>query len=100
MLAKRSKSAFFKDGNPLTMENGEHDLVEITEEQSTIEDSKPLVLAKAIVQHSKLHFLRFVYDVIWKYLTPGSYKLNYCDTDSLCICKCNLFVNTVNNCTN
>lgn len=86
-LAREAKSAYFKSENLLTMENGEHECVEISMDYAKIEDDKPLIMAKAILQHSKLHFLKFVYEVLWKYFTLGSFKLNYCDTDSLCICK-------------
>ena len=86
-LKRDMKSAHFKDSNILTMENGEHNLIEIDMRPRKIADNKPIVLAKAILQNSKLHFLRFVYDVLLKYFIPGTFVLNYCDTDSLCICK-------------
>ena len=86
-LAEKTKSAFFQQENILTMENGEHDLVEITMQKKEIDDSTLVIMAKAILQNSKLHFLKFVYEVLWRYLIPGSFRLNYCDTDSLCICK-------------
>ena len=86
-LKQDMKSAHFKDCNILTMENGEHDLIEIDMRRRKIADNKPIVMAIAILQNSKLHFLNFVYDVVWKYFIPGSFVLNYADTDSLCICK-------------
>ena len=42
-------------------------------------------MAVAILQSSKLHFLKFVYEVLYKYFQPGCIVLNYCDTDSLAI---------------
>ena len=81
------KSPHFKDSNILTMENGEHEAIEINMQQETLRDDKPLVMAVAILQNSKLHFLRFIYDVLWKYLLPGSFVLGYCDTDSIVISK-------------
>jgi len=86
-LKREMKSAHFKDANILTMENGEHDLIEIDMRPRKIADSKPIVMAKAILQNSKLHFLNFIYNVLGKYLIPGSFVLNYADTDSICICK-------------
>ena len=84
---KKSKLGLYKDGHMLSYEDGNHDFVEMDMKKSKVDDDKPLIMAKTIVQSSKLHFLKFVYEVLWKYLTPGSFKLNYCDTDSLCICK-------------
>ena len=86
-LKEDMKSAHFKDSNILTMENGEHDLIEIDMRPQKIADNKPVIMAKAILQNSKLHFLKFVYHVLWKYFIPGSFMLNYADTDSLCVCK-------------
>ena len=86
-LARLSRSALYRSHNCLTMENGEHDLIEIEMVPGKVKDDKPICMAVAILQQSKLLFLRFVYDILFKYLTPGSYKLNYCDTDSLCVCE-------------
>ena len=86
-LKREMKSAHFKDANILTMENGEHDIIEIDMRPRKIADSKPIVMAKSILQNSKLHFLNFIYNVLGKYLIPGSFVLNYADTDSICICK-------------
>ena len=71
----------------LTTENNDHEFIEVTMKKKKVDDDKPLIMAKAILQNSKLHFLKFVYEVLWKYLIPKSFKLNYCDTDSLCICE-------------
>lgn len=84
---KQSKSAFFKNENILTQEDGDHELIEVSMTPKTVDDDKPIAMATAILQNSKLHFLKFVYEVLWKYLQPGSFRLNYADTDSLCICK-------------
>ena len=85
--AKKMRKPLFQNATPLEMENGEHKLIEVTMKRPTIPDDKPLIMAKTILQNSKLHFLKFVYEVLWKYFIPKSFKLNYCDTDSLCICK-------------
>ena len=90
---RHSRSAFFKAENILTQEDGNHDLIEISMTPKRVEDDKPIAMATAILQNSKLHFLKFVYDVLWKFLRPGSFRLNYADTDSLCICKFENFKN-------
>ena len=36
---------------------------------------------------SKILFVNFIYDFVGKYLIPGSFKLSYCDTDSIAIGK-------------
>ena len=84
---KQSRSAFFKSENILTQEDGDHELIEISMTPKTVDDDKPIAMATAILQNSKLHFLKFVYEVLWKFLKPDSFRLNYADTDSLCICK-------------
>ena len=69
----------------MTREDGDHELIEITMTPKKVEDDKPIVMAAAILQNSKLHFLKFVYEVLYKFLRPGTFRLNYADTDSLCI---------------
>ncbi|CAG5090016.1 Oidioi.mRNA.OKI2018_I69.PAR.g12434.t1.cds [Oikopleura dioica] len=84
-LARSIIKPTFKSTQPLYQENGEYSISEVTFEKKRIKDDKPTVLGVAILQNSKLHFLSFVYKFLHKYLKPGSYKLNYCDTDSLAI---------------
>ena len=84
---KKSRSPFFKSANILSMENGDHDIVELDMKPTRLTDDKPIVMATAILQNSKLHFLEFVYEILWFYFQPGSITLNYCDTDSLAISK-------------
>ena len=81
------KSPFYQTENLLTREDGDHELIEITMTPKKVEDDKPIVMAAAILQNSKLHFLKFVYEVLYKFLRPGTFRLNYADTDSLCISK-------------
>ena len=50
-----------------------------------VTDDKPVVMAAAILSNSKLHFLKFIYEVVFKFFKPGSYRLCYCDTDSIAI---------------
>ena len=85
--SKMMRSALYKDHNLLSMENGDHELIEISMKPRKIVDNKPIAMAVKILQDSKLHFLKFIYDVLWKFVKPGSLKLSYCDTDSICLCK-------------
>ena len=78
-------SPFFKQENFLEMENGESELIEITMTPKKVYDDKPVTMAAAILSNSKLHFLRFIYKVVFRFFRPGSYKLCYCDTDSIAI---------------
>lgn len=78
-------SPFYKQVNLLEMENGESDIKEITMTPKTVYDDKPVAMAAAILSNSKLHFLKFIYEVVFKYFIPGSFKLAYCDTDSIAI---------------
>lgn len=52
------KSAFFKDFHPLSTEDGEHEISEVNMQPKSVTDDKPLPMAVAILQLSKLHFLR------------------------------------------
>ncbi|CAG5104401.1 Oidioi.mRNA.OKI2018_I69.chr1.g1235.t1.cds [Oikopleura dioica] len=84
-VARAAQKPHYKFSEPLTREDGDYELSQVTMEKAKILDDKPVVLAVAILQQSKLLFLRFVYDFLHKYLEKGSFKLNYCDTDSLAI---------------
>ncbi len=67
------------------MENGENSVIEMELTKKMIRDDKPLNVCVAILQYSKLLMLDFVYNVLYRYLEPKSFVLNYADTDSLCI---------------
>ena len=84
-LERAMKSPFFQEEHILEQEDGEHDLIEITSKKKTILDERPLVMANCILQLSKLHFLKFVYHVLFEFLKPGAYRICYADTDSLCL---------------
>ena len=86
-LVKESKTAFYKHSTALSMENGESSCIEIECTKKRINDDRPIALAVAILQYSKLLFLRFVYNVLFRFLQKDSFRLNYADTDSLCISK-------------
>lgn len=57
-LKTDQKSAFFKDSHPLVTEDGEHEICEVDMQPRIVTDDKPLPMAVAILQQSKLHFLR------------------------------------------
>ena len=86
-LKKMVVSPFFQSENLLEMENGDHDLIEIKMTPKKVYDDKPVPMAAAILSNSKLHFLKFIYEVVFKFFEPGSFKLCYCDTDSMAIGK-------------
>ena len=84
-LQKKQASPFFKSANFLEMENGETGSIEISMTPKKLYDNKPVVMGSAILANSKLHFLKFIYEVVYRFFIPGSYKLCYCDTDSIAI---------------
>ena len=86
-LVKMKRSPFFKTDNFLEMENGDHESIEISMTPKKVYDDKPIPMAAAILSNSKLHFLKFIYEVVFKFFEEGSYKLCYCDTDSIAIGK-------------
>ena len=86
-LLKMKQSPFFDLENLLEMENGEHAAVEITMTPKKVYDNKPIPMAAAILSNSKLHFLKFIYEVVYEFFIPGAFKLCYCDTDSIAIGK-------------
>ena len=62
-----------------TNEKDEFQGCEIELRKRSIKDNKPVHLGVAILQHSKLLLLRFMYD-LQKHLIPGSFRPVYCDT--------------------
>ena len=62
-------------------------LFEILKKKKKTVDKIAVQCSMFIYQASKLHFLNFVL-VLHKYLRPGSFRLCYCDTDSLMISIC------------
>ena len=55
---------------------------EVQQRPRKITDNKPVHVGIAILQYSKLHFLRFIY-WLHEHLTPNSYYLCYADSDSI-----------------
>ena len=86
-LQRLTKSALYRSDTVLTQENGDHEIIEVEMDAHKVVDDKPIIMAVTILQNSKLLFLKFVYEVLHKYIQRDSIKLNYADTDSLCICK-------------
>jgi hypothetical protein len=86
-LRKQSAKKTFKHAVPLEQEDGDSDFYEISRHTSRVKDNKPLPMCVAILQHSKLLFLRFIYDCVFKFFEEGTYKLCYCDTDSMALGK-------------
>ena len=86
-LQRLSSSPLFKSDTAIVKEDGVSEFIEIEMQPRKVVDDKPLTMGVAILQHSKLLFLKFVYEVLWEFVEPGAIKLNYADTDSLCICK-------------
>ena len=82
---KLRKSPFHKNTNPLETEDGQYSFYEVTMKPKKVTDDKPVVMAAAILSNSKLHFLKFIYEVVFKFFKPGSYRLCFCDTDSIAI---------------
>ena len=84
-LKKMSVSPFFKLENFMEQENGESEVIEIIMDKKKVYGDKPVAMAAAILSNSKLHFLKFIYQVVFRFFKKGSYKLCYCDTDSIAI---------------
>ena len=89
-LKKMFVSPFFKYENFMEMENGESETIEIIMTPKKVYDDKPVAMAAAILSNSKLHFLKFIYEVVFRFFKRGAYKLCYCDTDSIAIGKFSL----------
>ena len=81
---KLSRKAFFVNENEFCDETGEVKGYEVKMRKRTIYDDKPVHLAVAILQWSKILFLRFMY-FLRDHLQPGSFRPAYCDTDSMCL---------------
>ena len=68
----------------LEMEDNESTLSEVSMLKHKIYDDRPIHIGLSILQYSKLRLLEFV-SFLETFLMPGSFKLCYCDTDSLCV---------------
>ena len=82
-LEKCVRHALHIDHTQLMTEDiNSDDIFEVNQKPRRVIDDKPIMLGQAILQYSKLHLLRFVY-FLYDHLIPGSYRLAYCDTDSI-----------------
>ena len=66
----------------ITEDIDSRDIFEVNQKPRRVHDDKPIMIGHAILQYSKLRLLSFVY-FLFDHLIPGSYRLVYCDTDSL-----------------
>ena len=85
-LMKCIASPFHKDFSPLNSDIDDLEFFEVQQKLRKIVDQKPVHVGIAILQYSKLHFLKFVY-WLHDHLVPGSFVLCYADTDSIFLGK-------------
>ena len=83
-IAKLIKQLLYKDHVVIQNEEGEAGATEVTCDKSSIEDEKPVHIGVAILQWSKVLFLRFMF-YLYHHLEPGSFRSVYADTDSMCL---------------
>ena len=83
-LEKQSRKAFFVCDKEYCNEEGNVSGYEVKMRKRRIEDDKPIHVSLAILQWSKLLFLRFMYFLL-DHLRDGSFRQSYCDTDSMCL---------------
>ena len=83
-IAKLARRTMYKDHVVIQNEEGEAGATEVTSLRRTIEDSKPVHIGVAILQWSKLLFLRYMF-FMFNHLEPGSFRTVYADTDSMCL---------------
>ena len=81
---KLTRKAFFVTDNEYFNEEGEVTGWEVKMRKRKIHDDKPCHFSLAILQWSKVLFLRFMYFLL-DHLQPGSFRNAYCDTDSICL---------------
>ena len=78
------KQTLFKDAFELELEDGTCEVAEVKLLKNKVKDSKPIVIGNAILQYSKLLLLKFAY-FMERVLIKGSFRICYCDTDSLAL---------------
>ena len=83
-IARLARRTMYKDHVVIQNEEGEAGATKVTSLKKTITDSKPVHIGVAILQWSKLLFLRYMY-FLYKHLEPGSFRNVYADTDSMCL---------------
>ena len=83
-IAALARRTMYKDHVVIEDENGDACATEVTSLKGTVEDDKPVHIGVAILQHSKLLFLKFMF-YLFQHLEPGSFRCVYADTDSMCL---------------
>ena len=83
-ITKLAKRTMYSDHVVIQDENGDACATEMTSRKATVEDSKPVHIGVAILQYSKLLFLKFMF-FLFRHLEPGSLRCVYADTDSMCL---------------
>ena len=83
-MRKKAQSAFNVDQEEIIVETGDVIAWELKNRKKKVVDDKPVHFSNAILQTSKLLFLRFMY-WLYKHLEPGSFRTCYADTDSMCL---------------
>ena len=71
------QSPFYKHHSVLVTEDEEDGIHEFVMDKRRVIDDKPVHVAVAILQQSKLMFLEFV-QFLRNYLKPGAYQTLYC----------------------
>ena len=75
-LETKIRSPFYKHHSELPTEDGKFGLIEVVMDQKKVTDDKLVHVGVAILQESKLLFLRFV-QFLRKFLITGSYQPIY-----------------------
>ena len=83
-LQRAMRKSTYNTSVDLINECGITGLHESSMNKKLIKEDKPIQIGQAILQYSKLHFLRFV-KFLDDFLQEDSFKFCYADTDSICI---------------
>ena len=75
-LEQKIRCPFYKHHSELPSEDGQLGLIEVVSDQKKVNDDKLVHVGVAILQESKLLFLRFV-QFLRNFLIPGSYQPIY-----------------------
>ena len=83
-LERRWRSPFFRNKKEVYDEDDQLACYLVSMDKKTIKDSKPVHIGVAILQWSKVLFIRFMY---WleEHLEDGAFRTCYADTDSMAL---------------
>ena len=83
-LEKKRKKPFYRNKKEVYDENDQLACYIVKMDKKNIKDSKPVHIGVAILQWSKVLFIRFMY---WleEHLEEGAFKTCYADTDSMAL---------------